>query len=926
MKLFGILFSAPQIFYLFLLLYIAGIELNPGPFPCKSCAAVPETISCNIRHQHLHSVSRNFLYHCPAPSCIFSTKSFNFMNKHVSMFHSETSHIDPEATNTIGCVCESGGIPCAYSTTSFWELVQHLCTHLDSDVEVGCPILGCEYPNSFRKKSTFRVHLSQYHPNWRDEGCPKQHLRRNQENLNGGYLGPNCDEAMDTEDGGANISPDSNQNMFDDAAVIDCIAKFYLQLYGLHTLPFETIQDICNGIICMTEVIHAKMNQVLTEELEKLNIPQDQINLIRYKVMQADLLYASHHKDNSPGPYLSSDYYRREYFMKYFGFCSPKEMHLDEDDHDNHLRQEIIPITPTLLRLFQDPVICKDIDDSFLKQADPSNDIVSDYTEGLQFISENHPSKEIHIFVYQDTVNAVMNALGSAKNKHKLLTMYFTVGNLKSHRRAKVESKHLMMIMRESVFKEVKAPKSLEEVMKELKSLETEGILYKGENVSVAVVFIQGDNLGQHLIGGFIESFSTKFFCRFCEILRAHFKANPTSTSRLRTKADYTRCALRAMVMEKPIKGIKAGCEFNDLKYFHATTHLAPCLAHDLFEGVVSWDLAGIISNLIRDKWFSRKWLNKKIKAFKCVGADSPNKPAFVEKKGLKLGGHAVQNWTLLRLLPFILGDKIADVEHSSWKLYLQLKEITESFTPPSFYKSDMPYAQDVLLPAYFERRAEVLDIEKYPLNPKHHFLYAHYAFLMCLLGPLIHLWTLPYEQRHKFFKHLLRLSQNFINPEHSCAYRYLLHVTYMSSDGPTFQEECVEVSSKQMTPDLYSAKLANIVSSSFQEPGWRDCTSVCFDGLQYKKEDVLLLSENQGNILTGTVKVIAVKDNVLSFICELNEATFDSSLGIHTMPEPSGNLKCISFNELRYPVPHPIYFFRGRLSFSLKHKLLRSN
>lgn len=102
----------------------------------------------------------------------------------------------------------------------------------------------------------------------------------------------------------------------------------------------------------------------------------------------------------------------------------------------------------------------------------------------------------------------------------------------------------------------------------------------------------------------------------------------------------------------------------------------------------------------------------------------------------------------------------------------------------------------------------------------------------MLLLGPLIHLWTLPYEQRHKFFKHVLRLSQNFINPEHSCAYRYLLYATHLACDGPRFPEECFEVGSQQMTPNLYSGKLANLVSTSFEEPGWRDCTSVCFQGL----------------------------------------------------------------------------------------------
>ena len=44
---------------------------------------------------------------------------------------------------------------------------------------------------------------------------------------------------------------------------------------------------------------------------------------------------------------------------------------------------------------------------------------------------------------------------------------------------------------------------------------------------------------------------------------------------------------------------------------------------------------------------------------FPYLGADKNNIPCGVPDKFDKLGGQAVQNWCLVRLLPIIIGDKI---------------------------------------------------------------------------------------------------------------------------------------------------------------------------------------------------------------------------------------------------------------------------
>lgn len=275
--------------------------------------------------------------------------------------------------------------------------------------------------------------------------------------------------------------------------------------------------------------------------------------------------------------------------------------------------------------------------------------VVRDYTDGSQFRSENHPKKEIQVFLYQDGLNPVINVLGSAKNQYKSVVFYYTIGSIDPHLRAKINSKHLVLMIRESLFKKYDREIVLEDVMSDLKSLERDGIEFMGEKVNVVVQFMLGDSLGQHQIGGYIESFSTNYMCRHCDITAQEFKADPSTTNPQRTIEDYNYGVLRSTFSEKPFKGIKSSCVLNDLRYFHATSHLPPCSAHDVLEGVLSWDLAGIISTFVKKKWFTYSLINKRIHNFKYQGIDQRNKPAKLRRKKPKLGGHAVQNWTLMR-------------------------------------------------------------------------------------------------------------------------------------------------------------------------------------------------------------------------------------------------------------------------------------
>lgn len=64
-------------------------------------------------------------------------------------------------------------------------------------------------------------------------------------------------------------------------------------------------------------------------------------------------------------------------------------------------------------------------------------------------------------------------------------------------------------------------------------------------------------------------------------------------------------------------QGIKFSSIFNELEHFHiCAPGLPPCIGHDLFEGIVAFDLKLFIDYFIREKWFTLNELNMRIDKF----------------------------------------------------------------------------------------------------------------------------------------------------------------------------------------------------------------------------------------------------------------------------------------------------------------------
>lgn len=406
----------------------------------------------------------------------------------------------------------------------------------------------------------------------------------------------------------------------------------------------------------------------------------------------------------------------------------------------------------------------------------PLNDTetLKDFTDGFTFKNNDffktNPNS-LKIILYQDAFE-VANPIGSAKKKHKLLPVYMSLGNLPDNFRSHINCIKLVALCKENDFDH---DQIYGKIVEDIKILENQGININGDIIKGSIAFICGDNLGSHSLGGFVENFSkSKFICRFCLATREEFFYNNglCKIYEYRTPKNYENSLKNFNAENKIVNGIKFNSIFNQLKYFHVCAPGLPqCLGHDLFEGVVACDLMLYINYFIKRNWFTLSWINARITNFNYTTDDRKDAPCTIKKDHKKIPGGACQIWNFLRLFSLLVRDKIKDIHDDVWKLVVLMGEIVEIVVSPEIHRSCLPYLQTQIF-EYLTFRSTLFPNNN--LICKHHYL-SHYPFLINLFGPLIKVWIMRFESKHKFFKRAIRYSLNFINVVKSLSVKHEL-------------------------------------------------------------------------------------------------------------------------------------------------------
>lgn len=172
----------------------------------------------------------------------------------------------------------------------------------------------------------------------------------------------------------------------------------------------------------------------------------------------------------------------------------------------------------------------------------------------------------------------------------------------------------------------------------------------------------------------------------------------------------------------------------NRLNHYHVcSSDLPPCLGHDLFKGIIAYDLKLLIDYFIKNKWFTIQLLNDRINSFRYSQDDLKDKPCIIPKSGYRVLGGACQVCTSLKLFPLTIFDKVDDVHDDAWKCVLLLNEIVEIVCAPVVHVSYVSYLK-LIIDEYILLRSTIFNE---PLHPKHHYL-THYPGLILAFGPLI--------------------------------------------------------------------------------------------------------------------------------------------------------------------------------------------
>lgn len=531
--------------------------------------------------------------------------------------------------------------------------------------------------------------------------------------------------------------------------------------------------------------------------------------------------------------------------------------------------------------------------------------------------SKENP-KALQIILYQDSFE-IVNPLGSARCKHKVLAVYYTLGNIDARCRSQLDQIQLVLLCKEKAVKQFGHEAVFSRLVGDLKKLEGEGISCDGQIRKGSLMAIVGDNLGAHYIGGFCESFNAEYYCRFCLRSKTEIQEEPPYVEgEYRSPESYHHsvCALQESEASSHA-GIKFDSSFNSLSHFHvAGPGLPPCLAHDLFEGVLDYDLAIFLEYFVSCGWFTFDLLNESLKRFPFSPSDSKNVLHYV-KKGEKVGGQAVENWYFLRFLPMIVFSFVDNHEDPVWELMLKLKSIVEIVVSPMINQSELAYLK-VLVDEYLDDRQRLFPDKK--LRPKHHFL-SHYPWLILKFGPLSRVWTFRFESKHTFFKRCVRYSSNFKNVTATLTERHQLMQAYFY-DGQIIPENVQVARGMEFEPLLYVSNIQSAVQSrSVLQQNCEVSDEVTVFGTKYRKGMYVVMKLAESWTFACIILVLVAGETVY-FVVKQCQSTYHHNYGLYEVNyDTNANVVCIQYEDLADYFPLTAYRVRGSEMITLKNK-----
>ena len=600
-----------------------------------------QKLACNFRHK-----------------CQREFSSIVLLLDHIKQNHSSNSSLDsiiPVRAPNVALACKCSIQRCGGKQ---FPNLQLLMTHIN--IEHGkehrpCIFDGCA--GQFNPKSISRNHFRTRHINLKKLKLKEENLVSFSQPLaSANVFEQDRDEMeVDTETEGVD-----QEYRIEDLAFLETPLTVAEENADQSNHFLLSYADFLNRMCHLKYVSHSTMQiiaaEFLTQSLKSLearevklreslcnlqDLTEDQINEIVRNVLYEDEMMNAQKQ-------LNTNYKRNKFIQENFKYVPPLEIVLNKAEVERGAAKDCfhyIPVTESLKNLLEDPTMIEVLERA--REEDKKNtEVLRDIKDGsafkgVGFFKEN-PGAFVAVF-YSDALE-IVNPLGAARGKHKVVQIFFTLADMPKIQRSQVDRIQLAMIVKEKLIKKYGIDKIYKNLIDDLKKLE-EGIVVQNpvpRLVKCGVLLHAGDNLESHLVGGFSANFSSGDICRFCHCkhgdLAEHIHAldgevpHPNWTieeydeicSNIEKREDFVE--VESNTISLPIDalddhlfdeydepedlnasdssseseednadddddernktyGLKRRCPFNVLQSFHAVYGFPPDLLHDLFEG-----------------------------------------------------------------------------------------------------------------------------------------------------------------------------------------------------------------------------------------------------------------------------------------------------------------------------------------------------
>lgn len=628
-------------------------------------------------------------------------------------------------------------------------------------------------------------------------------------------------------------------------------ALFCLKLQEKHILPKTVRHTITHEVKILIELFNEQSKDLLKFCLEETNINID--NHSNLKSLVEDNLFGKCFD------VIASDFQFERYCIREFGLIEPVEYLLGFDSTGRKETFQYIPILEVLKNILKrDDVFHYVVEDTVF-----DGETLKDFTDGLIFQQHaffDGSETQLRLQLYTDEFE-IVNCLGSKRQIHKILSVYFVLGNIPLKYRSSLQNIHVAVLVRNRLLQKYSYEQILDPLLRDLCELQCRGVSVDIDDKSCvfkgSVISICADNLSAHSLAGFNTCFSQGRICRFC-LCHHRDIGNKTEESECILRTPDTHRRHLQVPDGKSLYGVTGRCPFDKLPHFEVTESFPPDLMHDILEGVIPQVLKLVLLNLTRERLITVQQFNEQLQQFPFGQNDITHRPVLLKPSALQQGaipGKAVEKLTLFRLLPFLIGSSIPQ-DNTYWALYLLFRSICDIVLAPVIKTSWLSPLSALI--TEFLKSFQKLFPDKF--TPKIHFL-VHYPRLIKQHGPLRAHWCLRYEAKHLYFKRLSSIVNNYQNIAKTLAKRYQMRQCWEAQSTGHHVSEDVPYSLIEIRLNALPSQLREIIaedSAELNETLWKT-KQVIYDRVKYTTGDFLILDLVHAEEIPVFLKVIHI-------------------------------------------------------------------